>query len=363
MRVKPARPTARVGFPLLLPIVVSLSSLVGLSSCSDSSSATVSTVLLDGTIGPAGGVLAVSGGVYDGLALTVEPGVLDREIPFRIIDDTLGVASAPQAPGQVIALRPPVGYAFRIEPSDLVLTQNVRLLIPYLPQNIVETAPGNVLVRQTSPFVTRDITPAVVDVGVAQVELETKTFGRFEPVPGEVLTAGFYLPAREEVQQLEGGYSFVIEDVDPSSPWAVDGADRWRIEGPGFGEDLIVSGLRVLGREAANMGWREVWAMQMSLLRTEFEVQSGPIATTMLVEQPAGGLGLGASLMFLAFVDFTFPRALEGVSYRNVIKYTIDVAYNRPDLGQGERRLILWCAPDVGLLRLSIDGVVRDRVF
>lgn len=327
------------------------------SSSSDSSPPEV--LVASSTIGPEGGVIVVDSGAQAGLTFAVEPGAVAEPTVFRIVDE------APGWPGNVLptSYAAPVGLPLRIEPVDLVLGLNAQLTLPYMPENVRNTAPGNVEVMQINPVTTRYYEPATVDVPGKRIRIGVKTLGRFRVLSGPASGNFFqYLPASGEAVEFDGGFAFTQEVVGQGAPWFATSGQRWRIEGPGIAEAIVFDGVEIVGREQLLGGWREVWNPPLSPFRFPSEGGNVPRVTQVTVESPVGvGAGTG-SVMFMGFFQFGYPIVFDGVDYRDIWRLSIDIASSRPDLGTGERHVILWCARGVGPLQLSVDGVVYTRL-
>ena len=241
-----------------------VSSLSGLAllaiagACSRSSSSSP-PVLVTAILGPEGGVLTVDQGVQDGLILTVPPGAVSEPTTFRVVDDARGLP--PTVRGVSVAPQP--GFALRIEPRDLVLAEKATLRLPYRPFQVTSTAPGNVRVQHDNPVASLQYYPEAVDVGEAWVEVRTATLDRFQVVVGPSADRPQdYLPDDEDLALLGDGWTFVVEPVEATSPFAQQDARRWRLRGPSFDESLILVGDRVVAREAdlaTTAAWRQLW--------------------------------------------------------------------------------------------------------
>ena len=341
------------------PIHVGLLAAALAAACSRSDSGGA-PVLASSRIGPAGGVLTVDDGPQEGLVLTIPAGVLSEETQFRIIDESYTLPPELQ-PTSYLA---PAGFPFRIEPADLVMPINATLLLPYLSANLMgEQPPGNVSVYQVSPYTEREYEPVSVDVDRATVEVGIKTFGSFRVVRGPRVDDLFeYLPPRDEVQVLEGGVRFVIEDVPASSPFAAQAGSRWSIEGPGIAEALVFVDYDIVGRVALNEAWRELWSTPLTPFEP-FDARRWVTMSTMQVQTPANNpASLGAGLTFYGYMDWGMPLEFDGRQLRDVMILEVDIGYDRADIGAGARRLRVRFAPGAGLLAVAIDEVEHERI-
>ena len=327
--------------------------------CSRSRSS-VPSVVTSARIGPEGGVLVVDdGGPLDGLVVTVDPGVLSEPVEFRIVDEYV-----PPPPGGVSSpvQVPPLGRPFRIEPIDLVLRENVGLLVPYSPNSVFQTGPGNVELRQVSPYTTRTYIPRAVDAAEGRIEVGVKTFGSFRVWQGPtVLDPADYMPPIGQVATCAGGLRFVVEPMDPASPLASPGGVYWRVTGPAIDEALVVVDRHIVGRRAFPDYWRETWDEPYYPFASADVAMFDLHVQTMLVESPLGNPPLGGAVMPLGYLEWLPPQEYDGRLLLDVAKLTLNVAFDRAD-GSGERRLALWLAPGQGLVSLAVDDIVYARI-
>ncbi|MFT4514025.1 MAG: hypothetical protein ACI89X_000312 [Planctomycetota bacterium] len=319
------------------------------------SSSSGAPILASSRIGPEGGVLIVASGNQAGLILTVDPGVLTAFVDFQIRDFV-------PDPGVGSVVDAGVALPFRIEPEDLVLSQNVRLHLPYQPTAVFGTAPGNVEVNQVSPFTARGYNPEVVSVTEGFVEIEVKTFGQFRVVIGERVDPLDYVPPVGVVTQLGNGYEFEVKDAAPMSEFAAQFAKEWRITGPQFDESVIFVGYDVVGRLSESASWLEIWDDSFRPFQLTGSGFVLPTTGIMQVQSPIGQPSLGASVLPFGFMSYELPVEYNGVLLRDIMKVALNVAYSRADLGTAERQMIYWFSPSVGLLQVSIDGIIYDRI-
>lgn len=327
-------------------------------ACRNSSSGGAA-VFASSRIGPAGGVLVVESGKQAGLILTVAPGVLTETVDFRVRD----YIPPPLPPGVVSGMVEPPGFAFVLEPEDLVLDQNVRLRLPYQPTAIQGTGPGNVEVVQTSPFTTRGYDPVAVDVGEGFCEIDIKTFGRFQVVSMPPVDPLSYVPPSGVVAEFDGGLTFEVRDVAGGPPFVASTLKQWQLTGSFLDEGLLFDGYQIVGRVSESASWLEAWSEPFS----PFQVsgQSGfviPSASPMQVQAPIGSLSLGASVQPFGFMSYELPEEFDGELLRDILKVGINVDYARQDLGSASRDVVFWFSPSRGILRVSIDGMVFDRI-
>lgn len=351
-------PHRRTVFAPLVPLLAgSLLLLLPLASagCHRSGSSSA-PVLASTTIGPEGGALTVASGTQNGLVLTVPPGALAARTDIRVVADY-------EVPPPLMATSeaPTPGRPLRIEPQSTQFAIPATLRLPYLPQYVAETGPGNVRVRQVSPFATRDHEPAMVDAIAGRVQIDVRTLGRFQVVTGpRTANVDDYLPALGAVADLGGGFSFAIEAVPPTSPYAPDGR-QWRIRGPGVDERLVFVGRQIVARESDLPSWRERWSVPVDPFASVELVPNGAAVPTQ-VEQPLGsGLATAGLITVTGWRRFAEPRTFDGRLVLDVLRLAIDLAWDRQDIGVGQRQYVFWFAPGDGLLAFAQDGVVRER--
>ncbi|MBX3464241.1 MAG: hypothetical protein KF830_13800 [Planctomycetes bacterium] len=309
------------------------------------------------TIGPEGGEVAVLGGKQAGLRVTVPAGALTAAIELRVVDAEVALPADLLATSYV----PDPAPAFRLEPVDVYLELPAALQLPYLPQRLTGMAPGNVRVRQQRAAGTVDHEPTAVDAVVGRAELSLRTFGRFQVVRGpQAAGLSAYQPPVANPVPLEGGWSFAVEEVAADSPFAGPGAVQWRLEGPGFAEALCFDGLQMTGREAAPH-WREVWSAPVTVWQDVALVV--PQATTFVaqVHAPVSMPSFGGLLTVFGAQSWDLPRRCGDQWFYDVVTLRLALAWNRHDLGTGQREYRFWFAPGIGLLALGIDGVVHER--
>lgn len=340
------------------PTTLSLLACALIGACSNSSSSSAAPILASARIGPAGGLVAVESGKQRGLVLEIPAGVLTETIEFRITDRP----SSPLPPGAVISA-PQFGYPFRVEPAALVVDTKCRLRMPYLPSDVSAAGPGPVVVNQVSPFTVREYDPENLSVAEAWVEIGIKTFGEFQVRMGPRASSLLdYTPPIDQVAMLTGGFAFVVEPELTASPFVDPSAQQWRITGPLLDESVIfVNGL-IVGRRSELQNWLEIWDEPYGPYQTPGTGFVIPQPGTMEVQAPIGSLGVGASLMQLGSYVYGEPREYNGGLQLDILKLTINVAYNRADIGSGERQLTFWLSPIEGLLSVMIDGIVYDRI-
>lgn len=338
----------------LAPLLCATLSLAS-AGCHRSGSSSA-PVLASTAIGPEGGTLTVTSGPENGLVLTVPAGALAARVEFRVLAD---YEVPPPLLATSQALTP--GRPLRIEPQTTEFAVPATLRLPYLPQYVTETGPGNVRVRQVSPFATRDHEPAMVDAVAGWAQIGVRTLGRFQVVTGpRTANLADYLPALGAVADLGDGFSFAIEAVPPESPYAPSGR-QWRLRGPGVDDRLVFVDTRIVARESDLPSWRERWAAPFDPFVAVGAVPIGATVPTQ-IEQPIGsGLLTPARIVATGWRRFGEPRTFGGRLVLDVLRLSIDLAWERSDIGVGQRSYVFWFAPGDGLLAFAQDGVVRER--
>lgn len=326
-------------------------------ACSRTSSSPPPTVLAGGTLGPAGGVLEVMDGKQAGLRLTVPPGALLDPVEVRVVDVEVVLPAGLLA----TSYAPDPAAPFRLEPVGLYLERPATLRLPYDPTRILGTGRGNVRVRQQRSDATVDHEPPLVDVVAGRVEITTQTFGRFQVVRGPRTTSIVaYQPPLDAVVPLADGWSFVATAVPATSPFAAAEAVQWQLTGPAFEERWMFDGLLLRGRELPPL-WRETWDQPVAIWQDTESVVPQATTTTMQVNVPIAVPGLGGSMTVLGAQSWDAPRPLGDRLAYDVVRLQVNLAWNRHDIGTGQREYVFWFAPEVGLLALGIDGVVHAR--
>ncbi|MCK5943803.1 MAG: hypothetical protein KAI24_17595, partial [Planctomycetes bacterium] len=225
------------------------------------------------------------------------------------------------------------------------------------------TGAGNVDVRQINPWTTRDYDPEAVDAIEGWVEITTKTLGRFQVIAAASPAAPQdYMPPIGAVVDFPGGWRFEVEEEPAGSVYAGLNAEQWTITGPAFDERLIVVDDRIVGRRREPQVWLESWSEPYDPFRDPTVAIDGLSTQPAQVSAPISQQFIGATIMPLGYFQFALPRSYDGELLTDVGKLTINVAYVRSDLGTGERRLAFWLSPDRGVLQMSVDGVVYERI-
>lgn len=332
--------------------------LLLLAACHRSSSSS-EPVLGSAVIGPDGGELAITGGVQAGLRLTIPPGAVATPTEFRIFDVSTPIYLAENGP---VYAAPPA-QPFRIEPQDLRLDVLATLQAPYQVPYVYGTAPGNVRARQVRNGNSIDLAPTQVDVSAGHIVLRTRTLGSFQVVKGPAVPGvNGYQQAIGASVALADGYSFAVEAVPSTSPFAATDAVCWHITGFGIDDRIYFQGDSVVGRESATATWRERWTDSFPVWSNGPYSLVGSFTTTTQVEQPIGGPAIGGSMSANGGWYWTDPRLLGTELLYDVLTLRLNLAWNRVDLGVGQRAYVFTFAPGRGLLALSQDGVEHARL-
>ena len=322
--------------------------------CDTSSSTPV--VLATAVIGPSGGEVQVDSGPQAGMRLTVPAGAVGRDTEIRIVDERRPIGSGLNE----LSYAPLVGERFRIEPSTLPLAADAVLRAPYRPRRVGNTAPGNVRLRRFGSELTQ-LDPTLVDIESGWIEIAIAEFGAFQVVRGPSIGGPFgYLPATGASVELENGFSFSIEETPAPSPLTGEPAVRWRIRRPDGDEALTFVGSQLIGRESKSGGWQEQWSEAFSPWRYVEEAQGNGFTTATTIAPSIALMSQGAISVF-GFWQFGAPRQRGERLIYDVLELRLQLAWDRPDLGVGQRDYTFWFAPEEGLLALSVDGVVHEH--
>ena len=328
-------------------------------ACHESRSDSGPPILASATIGPEGGVLAVDTGVQAGLRLTVPPGALTEPTVVHIRDLTL-VATPGAFP---LSTLPLPGQPFLIEPSGLRLEEPATLRVPYRTIFVYQTGPGNVRLRQVRNGVTVDLEPAAVDVWSGHLELQIEHFAQFVVIQGAPVPLASYWQATGTTFELADGFTFAVEEVPAESPFASETARKWRIAGPTSVDLLYFTNEWLHGRESVTANWREIWNQAYPVwTHAQAAAPVGSLTTTTAVHLPMTGLPIGAQMTVSGMWNWTVPRLVGQRLMLDVVQLRVILAWNRQDLGIGQREYSFWFAPGVGLIAFAQDGFVHARL-
>lgn len=314
--------------------------------------------LAEAVVGPEGGELAIADGPQAGWRLSVPAGALAAPTTLRV------VAVVP-LPGDPLAtsVAPVPAVAFRIEPVGLQLVERATLRAPYRVTALAETAPGNVRVREVRNGNVIDYVPDVIDITVGRVELPIRFLGLYQVVAGpRAASLAAYWPPIGAAVGLDGGRTFAVDPPDANSPFALTTDRSWRFEGPHGVDRLHFAADALLGREAPDEGWREIWSQSLPAWQPASS-PTPPFASTfvMQVQSPLGGPSIGASMTAQAQWTWDAPQPVGGTLVTDVVRLWVTLTWNRIDLGVGTRDYKFWFAPGLGCIALAADGVVYRR--
>lgn len=328
-------------------------------ACHESRSDGGPPILASATIGPEGGVLAVDAGVQAGLRLTVPPGALTEPTVVHIRDLTMVTT-----PGAIPTTSlPPPGQPFLIEPSGLPLVRLATLRVPYRIMFVYQTGPGNVRLRQARNGVTLDLEPTAVDVPSGHLELGIDHFAQFVVIQGPPVPLASYWQATGTSFELANGFTFAVEQVPAESPFTTPTASRWRIAGPTGVDLLYFDNERLRGRESVTANWREIWNEPYPVwTHAQVAPTVGSLTTTMAVHLPMSGLPIGGQMTVSGMWNWTTPRPVGQRLMLDVVHLRVSLAWNRHDLGIGQREYSFWFSPGVGLIAFGQDGFVHGRL-
>lgn len=313
-----------------------------------------STVLVAAVVGPDGGTLRVDDGEHAGLQLVVPPGALTTTMEVRVL-------AVPQ-PQILLSTLPAASVVFRLEPDALALGNLAVLRMPYRPEQVYDTAPGNVVARTSVDGVDVDRPPVLVDLAAKVMTTTIDRFGAYRVVPGPVAALDDYRPVRDDVVDLGGGVTFVAEAVPTASPFAAVAAERWRVNWPEGEQILYFQGDQLVGREWLLESRRDtltqpvfVWNQGDRTLPPPPEVRS------FLLEQPIGTTPvLGTVVVFGAWY-WDQPQFVVDQLYADTIRLRISLGWSGNGIAAGSTELEFVFGAGVGLLALAEDGIERTR--
>ncbi|HZN37757.1 MAG TPA: hypothetical protein VFD82_03080 [Planctomycetota bacterium] len=334
--------------------------LCGLAAVScNSSNSNSPPVIAAATIGPEGGVITVDSGVQTGLMLTVPAGALTT--PTTILIRDLTPRPTPGTVAHPAVVSPP-GQPFLVEPA-LRFEQLATLRAPYRPTAVIQTGPGNVRARHTRNGDIIDIDPTVVDVQNGRIELPISFTGQYQVI--QAMPADFlaYRQQPGTVVSLADGLTFGVEDVPAQSPFAGPSAQRWRITVPDAEDLLYFDADRLRGRESVTDNWRETWSQSCPVwIHASQAPMVGALATATQVSRPMTSPPIGGLMTAFGMWSWVEPRRVGAQELRDVLWLRVTLAWNRHDLGVGQREYQFWFAPGHGLIAFAQDGVIHPRL-
>ena len=303
------------------------------------------------TLGPAGGVIAISSGAQAGLRLFVPAGALTETIEVRIVDDP----DPPPAPNEVRVRLP--GEPFRIEPAGLQLVLPAQLQLPYDLSTMVGRPPGQVLLRREG---FNDIEPTQVDVFAGMLTASIQTLGRYRVTFGEVYpTVESYLGPAAQGVVLQGGASF--QDVDVSTTPFAGIADRcWRLQFDGSVVLFYFDDGALVGRETLYPQLVEVWTTPAPVWRSELPLVTYGLSLSDTQSSLFGGPPVPGTASCAASTTWSVPLIVGGRELRDVLAIELDLQWSQ--FGQlSAKDYVFYFTPDEGLVAVEIDGSLFRR--
>lgn len=325
------------------------------SGCADSRhDRPTDPLLASASIGPAGGALLVEDGDYVGLELTVPAGAIAERTTVRL------VAVIEAQP--MLATLPLASPVFRIEPEELTLATPATLRVPYFPERIFETAPGNVVVRTSVGGLTVDRPPLLVDPVARRLVATIERFGACRVVAGPVAALDDYRPPLDDVVDLGDGITFVAEAVPADSSFFAVADERWRV-GSAAGElCLYFAGDRLIGRESTLEDRREQLATGVDVWRQgDRSVPPPPEVRPFLLEQPIGSVPTLAGMVVFGAWYWDSPRFVVDQLVVDTIRLRVSLGWSGNDIAAGSTEFEFVFGAGQGLLAFVENGVERTR--
>lgn len=312
------------------------------------------------TIGPEGGQVEVTSGKQAGLMLAIPAGTFAQPTDVRIYD----VPPTPLPPNAVPVFAASPGDQVRIEPMVVLNGATATLRLPYRPEVVSQTAPGNVRVLRILGGINAELDPVAVDVVAKRVEIRTTALGRFQVGIGPVAAGTVaYLPTLGTPIPLADGYTFTMEEVTTPSLPALQDSIRWHIVGPGSDDSLYLHDGQIVARESASAGWIETWSQPYQVWNDARSYANYSWSTPTIVSPPSGYPWDGGMMFADASWRYGQPLEFGDQTFRDVLILRLDIAWNRSDLGTGQRRYEFTFSPTVGLLVFAQDAVEHRRQF
>jgi hypothetical protein len=301
-------------------------------------------------LGPAGGRIEVTEGRYAGLRLVVPAGALAAPVTVRM-------HQPPPPPDGTFspAVVPGPGPFVDIEPAALQFAVPATLRLPYVVQGLAGLGIGNVRADYVGPGGRGTIEPEVVDVEAGLAELSITRLGSYGLVRGARATSVFdYFGPDAVGLPLTDGRTFTLARAPVPQlgaavcmHWTLDDVDDQDTE------TALLDGqfLNVLGR-ASGADWIEVWNPAVQRVIATAHVFAPRATATPL---------LTGAVAVASRVDLGPPVRVGEREFRDVLRVSVDIAWQRADLGDGARQTVYWFAPGVGLVQVERDGVVSVR--
>jgi len=336
--------------------------LLVLAACSGSSGSTGEQLLAEAVIGPAGGILAVSDGAFAGLQLGVQAGVLQQPTRIRAVAvPPIGSAAAP------------VGHGFRFEPEDLQFAAAPAVVIlPYRPDYVRGTAPGNVAVQHQNAAVGElRLEPRSVDVGQGFVSCEVRVLGSFQVVQNPIASSILeYMPRSFEHLEYDGDLAIdVVQVVDEPH---LAGVPLWRwfftLAGQEFGY-YLVDGVNVpaaaLGAFSNTESWQELWTPQLQLIGAPYGPPPLPVTAAVqgFEPYPQSTSEFSGTVTLLQETAWAAPEITMFAPFFDLFRSHIVIDVERTGHASRHQELTLWLARGIGPVVVQIDGDTPHRLL
>lgn len=336
-------------------LVAPIALLAMASACSHSGSRDAGPdVLVAATIGSDGGTLRVDTGEHAGLQLVVPPGALATSSEVRLV--------AVIEPRPMLVTLPEPSRSYRVEPDALALAQLAVLRMPYRPEQVYETAPGNVVARTEVAGVAIDRPPVLVDVAGGVMTTTIERFGSYRVVPGPVAALASYLPPLDDVVDLGGNVTFVAEAVPAASPFATMADRRWRVDWPEGAQILYFQGDRFVGREWLLESRRETLGAGVFVwTQGDRALPAVPELRPLVIEQPIGSSTATGTMAVHGAWFWDQPRLVVDQLFADTIRLRISLGWSGNGIAAGSTDLEFVFGAGIGLLALAEDGIERTR--
>lgn len=313
-----------------------------------------SDVLVAASIGSDGGTLRVDTGEHAGLQLVVPPGALAATTEVRL--------RAGIEPQVMLVSLPEPGLVYRVEPESLALSQLAVLRMPYRPEQVYETAPGNVVARTEVAGVTVDRPPVLVDVAARVMTTTIDRFGAYRVVPGPVASLASYQPPLDDVVDLGGGVTFVAEAVPADSPFAAMANRRWRVDWPEGAQILYFQGELLIGRESLLESRRDTLSTGVFVWNQgDRSLPAVPEVIPFVLEQPIGSSPVAGVMAVYGAWFWDQPRLVVDQLFADTIRLRISLGWSGSGIAAGSTDLDFVFGAGIGLLALAEDGIERTR--
>jgi hypothetical protein len=116
------------------------------------------------------------------------------------------------------------------------------------------------------------------------------------------------------------------------------------------------------GRESDTEDWRELWPLSVPVwVRADAVPPGAGVTQQIQVQRPRNAPAVLGQMTAFAVWSWSEPRLVAGTMLYDVLQLRVLLAWNRADLGIGQREYMFWFAPNRGLVGLSEDGVTYRR--